>query len=129
MFFKLFQKLRETDFTNFFQEKVVIIERMIKCNHPQFGNDNKERLEDLFRFLLQYIHDSACFEDENDFEMKDTFENEMKVIQGLTPFLFDLAKFSPQPSGEAIRSVLQEKYDDYSQSSRVYPTFESVSLL
>ena len=33
---------------------------MIKCNHPQFGNDNKSRLEDLFRFLLQYIHDCAC---------------------------------------------------------------------
>ena len=40
-------------------EKAIIIERMIKCNHPQFGKDNKAQLENLFAFLLQHIHDSA----------------------------------------------------------------------
>ena len=55
--FEILQELFE-DRTS--KEKVLIIERMIQCNHPQFGNDNKSRLEDLFRFLLQFIHDSAC---------------------------------------------------------------------
>lgn len=55
--FEVLQELFE-DRTS--KEKVLIIERMIQCNHPQFGNDNKSRLEDLFRFLLQFIHDSAC---------------------------------------------------------------------
>ena len=37
----------------------LIVERMIKCNHPQFGKDNKAQLENLFAFLLQHIHDCA----------------------------------------------------------------------
>ena len=60
-------------------------------------------------------------------EEDEDFEEQINCIHGLTPFLFDLAKFSPQPSGEAVRSVLQEKFEDYLQSSRNYPTFEAVS--
>ena len=55
-----FEALQELFEDRTAKEQVLIIERMIQCNHPQFGNDNKSRLEDLFRFLLQYIHDSAC---------------------------------------------------------------------
>ena len=40
-------------------EKSIIIERMIKCNHPQFGKNNKEQLENLFTFILQHIYDCA----------------------------------------------------------------------
>ena len=32
---------------------------MIKCNHPQFGKNNKEQLENLFTFILQHIYDCA----------------------------------------------------------------------
>ena len=55
-----FEALQELFEDHTAKEQVLITERMIQCNHPQFGNDNKSRLEDLFRFLLQYIHDSAC---------------------------------------------------------------------
>ena len=60
-------------------------------------------------------------------EEDEDFDEQLNCIHGFTPFLFDLAKFSPQPSGEAVRSVLQEKFEDYLQSSRNYPTFEAVS--
>ena len=55
-----FEALQELFEDRTAKEQVLIIERMIQCNHPQFGNDNKSRLEDLFRFLLQYVHDRAC---------------------------------------------------------------------
>ena len=55
-----FEALQELFEDRTAKEQVLIIERMIQCNHPQFGGDNKPKLEDLFRFLLQYIHDSAC---------------------------------------------------------------------
>merc|ERR1712218_9956 len=32
-------------------DKALIIERMIKCNHPQFSENNKSYLENLFRFM------------------------------------------------------------------------------
>merc|ERR1719394_741240 len=70
------------------KEKAIIIERMIKCNHPQFGKDNKAQLENLFAFLLQHIHDSASIE-----ETDEDIEDNLASVQSLVPFLFDLAKF------------------------------------
>lgn len=60
-------------------------------------------------------------------ETDDDIENSLDSVQCLVPFLFDLAKFSPQPSGEAVRSVLQEKYDDFCKTSKTYPGLDSVS--
>ena len=60
-------------------------------------------------------------------ETDDDIENNLESVQKLVPFLFDLAKFSPQPSGEAVRSVLQEKYEDFCKSPKIYPGLDSVS--
>lgn len=35
----------------------VIIERMIKCNHPSLDEKNKDELNKLFAFLLQFLND------------------------------------------------------------------------
>lgn len=36
----------------------VIVERMIKCNHPSLGENNKKKLEELFAFSLQLLNDA-----------------------------------------------------------------------
>jgi len=46
------------------EEKSIILERMVKCNHPQFGDDNKAKLETLFTLVLQHLHDCASEEDQ-----------------------------------------------------------------
>ena len=66
---------------------------------------------------------SLLFSEETD----DDIENNLASVQSLVPFLFDLAKFSPQPSGEAVRSVLQEKFDDFCKMPKTYPELDSVS--
>ena len=33
------------------KEKAIIVERMIKCNHPQFGKDSKAQMENYFLFF------------------------------------------------------------------------------
>ena len=91
---------------------------MIKCNHPQFGKDNKAQLEQLFTFLLQHIHDCA-----SDDQVPD-----LQSVEKLTPFLFDLAKFSPQPAGEAVRSVLQEKFEDYMTNCKNCPSLVRLAI-
>ena len=96
---------------------------MIKCNHPQFGKDNKAQLENLFAFLLQHIHDCAAIE-----EGDETNSDNLATVQSLVTYLFELAKFSPQPAGEAVRSVLQEKFEEFNKSSKTYPGLESVSM-
>lgn len=40
------------------EEQAVIIERMIKCNHPSLGDNNREKLSNLFAFLLQHLNDA-----------------------------------------------------------------------
>lgn len=40
----------------------VIVERMIKCNHPSLKPELKEDLDMLFAFLLQHLQDSSCDE-------------------------------------------------------------------
>ena len=100
--------------------KSIITERMVKCNHPQFGKDNKAQLEQLFTFLLQHIHDCAS----------DDQAPDLQSVEKLTPFLFDLAKFSPQPAGEAVRSVLQEKFEDFMANAKnTCPSLESLIFL
>lgn len=41
-------------------EQTVIIERMIKVNHPSLGNDNRSNLQRLFLYLLQHLNDNSC---------------------------------------------------------------------
>ena len=103
------------------EEKSTILERMIKCNHPQFGDDNKSKLETLFALMLQHLHD--CATDEEPEEL----EEGLATIQRLSPFLFDLAKFFPAPAAKSILSVLQEKYEEYQKNVKAYPTLETVS--
>ncbi|KAI4460556.1 nop14 [Holotrichia oblita] len=39
------------------ERQFIMLERLIKCNHPSLGNQNKENLNLLFAYLLQYIND------------------------------------------------------------------------
>lgn len=41
-------------------EQTVIIERMIKVNHPSLGNDNRSNLQRLYPYLLQHLNDFSC---------------------------------------------------------------------
>ena len=104
-------------------EKSTILERMIKCNHPQFGDDNKSKLETLFALVLQHLHDCASDEEPED------LEEGLATVQKLSPFLFDLAKFFPAPAAKSILSVLQEKYEEYQKNVKAYPTLETVRNL
>lgn len=40
-------------------EQTVIIERMIKVNHPSLGNDNRLNLQRLYPYLLQHLNDNS----------------------------------------------------------------------
>lgn len=41
-------------------EQIIIIERMIKVNHPSLGNDNRSNLQRMYPYLLQYLNDNSC---------------------------------------------------------------------
>ena len=101
-------------------DKALIIERMIKCNHPQFSENNKSYLENLFRFMLQHIHECCEYDEEKN------LDDDLRSVASLTPYLYDLAKFFPAPAAKSILGVIQEKYEEYCKKPRSYPTLESL---
>lgn len=40
-------------------EQTVIMERMIKVNHPSLGNNNRSNLQRLYPYLLQHLNDNS----------------------------------------------------------------------
>ena len=103
-------------------EKAIVIERIIKCNHPQFAENNKTKLENLFRFILQHIHECCEYEDKN-------VKENLTSVEMLTPFLYDLAKFFPAAAAKSVLGVIQEKYEEYCKKPRLYPGLESLIFL
>jgi nucleolar protein 14 len=58
------------DFMELFEEKVlaqqsVILERILKCNHPSLGANNTAKLGALYAFLLQWINDNTVEPNDN----------------------------------------------------------------
>ncbi|XP_059084097.1 nucleolar protein 14-like [Tigriopus californicus] len=110
------------------QDHSTIIQRIIKCNHPQFGDNNKLELQTLFACLLQYVNDCAI-----DFDPDINEDNEseelVQTIQAIVPHLYDLAHFSPQPAAKAISGVLQEKYEEYAKHPKNSLAFETLIFL
>lgn len=101
-------------------EHAIIVERVIKCNHPQLGNNNREKLQTFFTFLLQYLQDVAANIDRDSI-------GDFAIVEKLSPFLYELTQFSPQASAKALLSVLSEKYDEYCKNPKQPPPLESVS--
>uniref|UniRef100_A0A0K2TJ27 Nucleolar protein 14 n=1 Tax=Lepeophtheirus salmonis TaxID=72036 RepID=A0A0K2TJ27_LEPSM len=105
-----------------------IISRILKCNHPQLSPDNKAKMERLFVFLIQYIHDAVSAYDPckkvNSFE-----SNALKIIIVITPYLYDIAKFSPQPCAKVVLNLLLEKYEDYCKNTKEYPGLDTIIFL
>jgi len=105
-------------------DKATIVDRMIKCNHPQFGGNNKAGMETLFRLLLQHLHDCGTVDDS-----ENAVAQSMETVSMLTPYMFDLCKFNPAPCAKAVLSVIQEKYQDFCKKTKVFPTLESLIFM
>lgn len=102
------------------EHQSVIIERMIKCNHPSLGENNKEKLGMLFVYLLQHVNDIAA---DND------IKNSFKILSCIIPQLFDLSQLNPENAHQSIVEVIKEKHVEYRKNKKVYPTLEILLFL
>ncbi|XP_017780052.1 PREDICTED: nucleolar protein 14 homolog [Nicrophorus vespilloides] len=102
----------------------VIIERMIKCNHPSLKEGNKDELGHLFAYLLQHLSDICCdIEDCKD--VKHCFD----VFACMTPQFFDLAQLNPETSHRSLIEVFKEKQAEYRKKPTKFPTVEVLLYL
>ncbi|KAJ9577288.1 hypothetical protein L9F63_006127 [Diploptera punctata] len=99
-----------------YTEQAVILERMIKCNHPSLGEGYKDKLSTLFAFLLQHLQDTAISEAENCFSLLDH----------IAPYLYDLCHISAEKAGHYVAEVIKEKQQDLKSS---YPRLDTLIFL
>lgn len=103
--------------------QAVIIDRMIKCNHPKVDPTNKENMVTLFAFLLQHINDVAA---------KATIGNVERcfaILDRLTPYMHDLSTLMPAETTKCFLEVIKEKQSEYRNSEKSYPTLDTFVFL
>ncbi|XP_076163740.1 nucleolar protein 14 homolog l(3)07882 [Ptiloglossa arizonensis] len=98
----------------------VIVDRIIKCNHWTLDGKNKEKLSNLFLFLLQHLNDCAV---EDDVEsMVKCFQ----IIDRLSPFLYDLAHMNPENAKIVMQEIIKEKHEEFEKSKKKYPDLDTL---
>lgn len=98
----------------------IIIERIIKCNHPKLDGNNKEKMLTLFTFLLQYIND--LFSETSEDELITAF----KSLDKFTPHLFDLTQLCSEKITLLLKEVIQEKYNDFKKNPKIFPEMDTL---
>ncbi|XP_055298029.1 nucleolar protein 14 homolog [Sitodiplosis mosellana] len=99
--------------------QAVILERMIKCNHPKLEPANRERMVSLFAFLLQYINDLA-----SDSDPVHCFT----VLDRILPFLYDISHIVPAETTKCFLEVIKEKQSEF-RNSKEFPKLDTLVFL
>ncbi|KZC12171.1 PREDICTED: nucleolar protein 14 homolog [Dufourea novaeangliae] len=98
----------------------VIIDRIIKCNHWTLDGKNKEKLSNLFLFLLQHINDCAVEDDVN--SVVDCFQ----IFDRLCPFVYDLAHMNSENAKMCIQEIIKEKHAEFEKHKKKYPNLDTL---
>lgn len=101
----------------------VILERMLKCNHPKVSPENKPRMVTLFAYLLQHINDT--FETVTAANVRARF----RILDRLCPVLYDLSVLNPAETTQCFKEVIKEKQSDYRAHIKRYPTLDTLVFL
>ncbi|XP_041113166.1 nucleolar protein 14 [Polyodon spathula] len=79
------------------EQQCIIIDRILKCNHPSLATGNKAKLEKLFGFVLEYIGELATRQ-----------HPELSTINKLIPQLYALCQLFPEAACKAVQSVFRD---------------------
>ncbi|XP_071170324.1 nucleolar protein 14-like isoform X2 [Mytilus edulis] len=105
-------------------DQLIIIDRIIKCHHPSLAEGNKQKLESLFSFLVQYYGDLTLQEPPC-----------LSLADKLVPVLYGLTQQSSVPAAIAVLDQIkdrQEEYDticDKKAGRGLYPGLDTLLLL
>ncbi|NXD10196.1 NOP14 protein, partial [Nothocercus nigrocapillus] len=90
------------------EQQLIILERIQKCNHPSLAVGNKEKLEKLFGFLLEYIGELATLD-----------LPELKTIDRLVLPLYNLCQMFPVSASDSMKFVLRDAAHDMEEMIEV----------
>lgn len=98
----------------------IIIDRIIKTNHLRLLQLNRLKMIKLFAYLLQYLNDKFASTSE------ESVSKHFKLLQVLTPLLYDLIQMNPEDASKCFLEVVKEKYEDYKKSQKKYPKLDTL---
>lgn len=101
-------------------QKAIIIERIIKCNHPKLEGVNRENVVKLYSFLLQYLKD--LFEDASEQDIREHFQ----LLSKLMPHLYELTQLNPERMSNTLLEVIKEKYEEFRKNHKMYPSLDTL---
>ncbi|XP_071512446.1 nucleolar protein 14 isoform X2 [Panulirus ornatus] len=108
------------------QEVSLILERMISCNHPSLGANNKEKCDDIFVYLMQTLQVLTDSEDDSPI----SGVSPMLYVDYIVLHIFTITQLSPVNSAKAFSQVLEEKYEDCAKAKfRRYPMASTFAFL
>lgn len=98
----------------------IIIDRIIKTNHPRLLQVNRNKMIALFTYLLQYINDLFSSNTE------DNISTNFHIVDELTPVMFDLIQLNADEASKCFLEVIKEKYADFKKNTRQYPQLDTL---
>ncbi|XP_025095317.1 nucleolar protein 14-like isoform X2 [Pomacea canaliculata] len=84
-------------------QQLLVIERLYACHHPSLAEGNKQKLEQLFSQLLQYLMDSMAQEDP------------VQLFDSMTATLYKLMKHNPDSGASAVLQLLLNRHEEFQQ--------------
>ncbi|XP_037824547.1 nucleolar protein 14 homolog [Lucilia sericata] len=105
------------------QDQAIIIERLIKCNHPKLEGVNREKIVKLFAFLLQLLNEK--FSDASQEDIRTHFQ----FLSSIMPHLYDLIHLNPERMSNTLLDVIKEKYAEFKKNSKQFPSLEVLIYL
>lgn len=105
------------------QDQSIIVERLIKCNHPKLEGVNREKIVKLFAFLLQMLNEK--FADASQEDVREHFQ----FLSSIMPHLFDLIHLNTERMSTTLMEVIKEKYAEYKKNSKQFPSLEVLIYL
>lgn len=98
----------------------IIIDRIIKTNHPRLLQPNRSKMIALFTYLMQYIND--LFSNNTEENISTNFH----IVDELTPVMFDLIQLNADEASKCFLEVIKEKYADFKKNTRQYPQLDTL---
>ncbi|GFS26798.1 nucleolar protein 14 [Elysia marginata] len=87
------------------EEQGIILSRLRKCHHPSLAEGNKDKLESIFKYLLQYFGEATSGEDFDSI-----------LIKSATTHLWEMSQMFPTAAATYLQKWLLDRQEDYANS-------------
>lgn len=101
----------------------IIVDRIIKCNHPSLNEGNKEKLGNLLAYLFQYVNDLFS---EDSVSNKEELIDAFKCFNTLVSHLHTISQMDPINAKNCVIEVIKEKYDDFKKNPATIPNLDTL---